>query len=215
MASTADGPILSTTTSILLLEPTNLHDGVTAASIGDSIERLIQLRSDAVDVVTVLHDAFWTSNDELVDATGALLPSHQSRAIIDDIDTTLTQVVRQEYPQIPQTLRRLDGPPEIGPRVDDMAFVTPRSPALVRAMESVDVIISGDRGSEKLRTILEGLSLHEQAAFAHYLRGYGYATLIYMGEWDARLYFRMVLEGRPVEIVFHYGHQDAPWPIIY
>lgn len=80
-------------------------------------------------------------------------------------------------------------------------------------MVLIDTTNPDDLGCTKLRTVLEGLPLHERLIFCHYLRSYGYATLVYEGDWDARLYFRMQLEGRSVEIVLLYGDREAPWPI--
>ena len=196
-----------------MLEPTSLRDVVMEDSIKKLIERLIRLRSDAVVIVANLDDAFWPCNQEAVDATGVSLPPHQPGAILEEIDATISQVIRQEYPQIPRTLHRLERPLEIITRVDSMALMTPRSPALVSAMELVEDTGPDELGTEALRTLLGGLSLHERASFNHFLRNYGYATLVYEGAWDARLYFRMLVEGRPMDIVLQYGDQEAPWPI--
>ena len=198
---------------IIPLEPTSLRDVVTEDSIKDVIRRLIHLRSDAVQVVNILDNTFWHSNHEAVDAAGASFPSHQPRHIVGKIDAMITRVVLQEYPHIPQTLHRLGIAPEILPRVDRLSLRASWSPALVRAMVLIDTTNPDDLGCTKLRIVLEDLPVHERLIFCHYLRSYGYATLVYEGDWDAHLYFRMRLEGRPVEIVLVYGDREAPWPI--
>lgn len=146
------------------------------------ILRLICLRRDAIAVVDILDHAFWHSNHPFGTASGISLPAHQPCAMVEKIDQTITQIVQQDQPQIPQNLLRLDVPPQIIPRVDDLAPRTRRSPALINAMDLVGKNGPKRLGSEKLRTILEGLSLHEGARFNHYLRNYGYATLMWQGD---------------------------------
>lgn len=210
-----NNPTILPTSSILPLEPASLHNVVMEEvySVRDVIQRLIRLRSDAVVVIDMLDHASWTDHLEAVDAAGAPSSSHQPCAILEEIDTTITQVVRLEYPQIPHTLRRAHGPPKFIPRVDNMSLMTPRSSSLVHAIDLVNDTWTDLVGPEMLNTALEGLTLHEQARFCHYLRNLGYATLIYQEDWDARLYFRILMEGRPVEMLLHYSDQEAPWPI--
>ncbi|KAI4127759.1 MAG: hypothetical protein LQ347_004461 [Umbilicaria vellea] len=210
-----NNPTIVPTSSIRLLEPASLHNVVMEEGylVRDVIQRLLRLRSDAVAVIDILDRASWTDYLEVVDAAGAPSSSHQPCAILEEIETTITQVVRLEYPQIPYTLHRAHAPPEFIPRVDNMSLMTPRSSSLVYAIELVNNTWTDLLGPETLSTVLEGLTLHDQARFCHYLRNLGYATLVYQGEWDARLYFRMMIEGRPVEILLHYSDQEAPWPV--
>lgn len=210
-----NNPTIIPTSLIMPLEPASLHHVVREEghSVRDVIQRLIRLRSDAVVVVDMLDRASWTDHLKIMDAARAPLSSHQPCAILEEIDSTITQVVRLEYPQIPQTLHRAQRPPEFIPRIDNLSLMTPRPSSLVHAIGLVNDTWTDLLGPEMLSTVMEGLTLHEQARFCHYLRNLGYATLVYHGDWDARLYFRMWMEGRLVEILLHYSDQEAPWPM--